>query len=137
MIQVALTCRTDADCSFNGVCANAECRCLPAWHGPSCERLSLLPTPANAGYGASDAGGELTSWGGAVLQDESGLWHMWASELLGHCDMAFWLGNSQVVHATADSFLGPYQRREVVFPAFAHEPNVVRAPSGEWVDLVG
>ena len=134
ILHAFLACTSDADCSYNGVCKSAECHCEPAWHGPSCERLSLLPTPANAGYRAADAGGALTSWGGAVLQDEAtGVWHMWAAELVGHCDMAFWLGNSQVVHATADTFLGPYQRREVVHPVFAHEPNVVRAPTGEWV----
>eukprot|EP01052_Picozoa_sp_SAG31_P043711 SAG31_NODE_7371_length_1707_cov_2.520522_1_plen_75_part_00 len=41
--------------------------------------------------------------------------------------------NSQVVHAVSDSLSQPFRRKEVVFPAFAHEPTVARAPSGEFV----
>eukprot|EP00463_Aulacantha_scolymantha_P002297 TRINITY_DN2990_c0_g1_i1.p1 TRINITY_DN2990_c0_g1~~TRINITY_DN2990_c0_g1_i1.p1 ORF type:complete len:201 (+),score=21.89 TRINITY_DN2990_c0_g1_i1:45-647(+) len=85
-----------------------------------------------AGY-RYDSSGPQTSWGGASLQADDGTWHMWAAELVNHCPMSYWLGNSQVVHATSSSMEGPYTRQEVVWPVFAHEPNTVRAPTGEYV----
>eukprot|EP00947_MAST-08B_sp_MAST-8B-sp1_P004928 g4928.t1 len=59
---------------------------------------------------------------------------MYSAELVNHCNMALWLGNSRVVHSVShDGPLGPYRRADVVLPVWAHEPNVVRAPTGEWV----
>ena len=66
-----------------------------------------------------------------MLQDDDGTFHMWASVLTARCSMHYWLANSQVVHATTTSLTAPFEMREVVWPVFAHEPNVVRAPSGE------
>ena len=60
---------------------------------------------------------------------------MWASRFDNHCGVGTYLMNSRVVHAvsTTDSVLGPYQEKESVVPPFAHEPDVVRAPTGELV----
>eukprot|EP00946_MAST-07B_sp_MAST-7B-sp1_P001096 g1096.t1 len=46
-----------------------------------------------------------------------------------------WITNSQIVHAVADDPEKPFRfvRKDVVWPVFAHEPNVVRAPTGEYV----
>ena len=49
------------------------------------------------------------------------------------CGIDAWTTNSHVVHATSKHAGGPYVRQEEVWPRFAHEPNVVRAPTGEWV----
>lgn len=127
-------CKTDLDCSLNGECdtLSGSCTCEPAWKGPNCETLNLIPTPFSAGY-RYDNSGPQTSWGGASLQADDGKWHMWAAELVNHCPMSYWLGNSQVVHAVSNSMGGPYIRQEVVQPVFAHEPNTVRAPTGEYV----
>jgi hypothetical protein len=45
----------------------------------------------------------------------------------------YWEPNSRVVHATAVSFEGPYTKKGVVTAPFAHEPNAVRSPEGDWV----
>ena len=44
-----------------------------------------------------------------------------------------WEPNSRVVHATAKTFAGPYTKQSVVVAPFAHEPNAVRSPDGDWV----
>eukprot|EP01043_Picozoa_sp_COSAG02_P031500 COSAG02_NODE_2059_length_9974_cov_6.226532_9_plen_149_part_00 len=44
-----------------------------------------------------------------------------------------WEPNSRVVHATAKTFEGPYAKQDVVVAPFAHEPNAVRSPDGDWV----
>merc|ERR1712137_651514 len=38
-----------------------------------------------------------------------------------------------IVHSVSESPLGPFQRREVVVDAFAHNPTVSQAPDGTWV----
>ena len=38
-----------------------------------------------------------------------------------------------MVHATASSYDGPYSFSDVVTAPFAHEPNAVRSPEGDWV----
>ena len=93
------TCRSDLECSYNGRCDSGACQCRAAWSGNNCQTLDLLPTDImRTGYRSTDAkGNALTSWGGAVLQDDAGTWHMWASELLHGCAMDFWLSNSQPV----------------------------------------
>jgi hypothetical protein len=43
--QIVWPCEGDSDCSYNGKCdqANGKCQCSPAWSGPRCAKLDLLP----------------------------------------------------------------------------------------------
>lgn len=140
-------CENDADCSLNGDCVavakdgakqgSTTCRCSTGWHGDRCELLKLAPVDRSVlGFNPNDAlnGGNMSSWGGSI-QQVGGKWHMWASRFDNHCSVSTYLLNSRVVHAvsTTDSVLGPYQEKESVVPPFAHEPDVVRAPTGELV----
>lgn len=123
------SCDDDYECSLNGVCSEGRCRCDPAWKGGNCGVLNVVPGEKGAGYW-----GELTSWGGTALRADDGTYHMWAAEIASSCGMGAWLCNSQVTHLVAkDGPLGAYERREVVWPVFAHEPRTVRAPTGEFV----
>eukprot|EP00939_MAST-03C_sp_MAST-3C-sp1_P002855 g2855.t1 len=159
-------CKSDADCSYNGRCADANhddtdgiiaakshdtiqslpkyCSCRPAWKGDRCQTLSLLPTTRNAGLRqvSANSGENVSTWGGAVLLDDDNVTlHMWAAEMLNHCGIDSWTTNSQIVHAScvlSTSSLYPsntckFRRDQVVWGAFAHEPNVVRGPQGEFV----
>lgn len=63
----------------------------------------------------------------------SGLWHMFAAEMINDCGIGYWEPNSRVVHSVADKYEGPYAFDSVVIAPFAHEPNAVRSPSGDWV----
>ena len=67
-----------------------------------------------------------------MLDDATGLWHMYSAEMVNGCGIDHWVPNSQVVHAVATSFAGPYEKKGVVVLPFAHEPNAVRGPNGEW-----
>jgi hypothetical protein len=127
------------DCSFNGECdaPSGLCRCDAAWGGPRCSELQLLPVDAQRpGLRLTDAasGRNVSTWGAPMLLDSaSGTWHAWASEMERGCGINAWVTNSHIVHATAAAPGGPWTRREEVFPAFAHEPDVVRGPRGELV----
>jgi len=92
-----------------------------------------------------------SSWGGSVLWSaEDKLWYMFAAEMLLSCGLRAWACNSQVVVATSPSLDQRFIREGtlnfgradsdsdgggggVLQPRFAHEPNVVRGPGGEWV----
>jgi hypothetical protein len=131
-------CADDADCSLNGACsaATGACACDPGWRGARCGELALLPVDAAApGLRATDAGGRnVSTWGAPMLRDEAtGLWHAWPSEMQRGCGLNSWKTNSHIVHYTAASPGGPWARGAEAFPAFAHEPGVVRGPAGELV----
>eukprot|EP01061_Rhynchopus_euleeides_P009991 TRINITY_DN19312_c0_g1_i1.p1 TRINITY_DN19312_c0_g1~~TRINITY_DN19312_c0_g1_i1.p1 ORF type:complete len:506 (+),score=67.49 TRINITY_DN19312_c0_g1_i1:125-1519(+) len=128
-------CEHDGDCAHNGQCntATQQCSCYPGWAGTACTRLNETQTRRNAGYRASSNGANLTSWGGPMLKDGNGTYHMWASQMLNHCGMSSWGGNSQVIHATSSTPLGPYTMKDVVFPSFSHEPDVKVALDGTLV----
>ena len=59
-------CKTDEDCSLNGVCSGSSkaCVCYDSWTGHNCEKLRLLPVPPVAGYGMSP---NITSWGASII----------------------------------------------------------------------
>ena len=139
----AAPCATDAQCSFNGVCAGGACACDAAWRtvpgSPfGCSALNLLNPVRGAGLHTVEDGRNVSSWGGSALRDErTGAYHMFASQMVNHCGIACWTENSHIVRATSATAAGAYQRVAAgggeVFPVFSHEPNAVRDPaSGEW-----
>ena len=62
----------DNDCSLNGDLRNGRCVCDPAWEGPDCELLRLLPANPEAGLQLHrqhpNNNGLYSSWGGSVLK---------------------------------------------------------------------
>ena len=137
--RILWPCVSNGDCSHNGVCdaASGKCTCDAAWSGHRCGTLQLEPVDPNAlGYRPTSnvTGENVSSWGAPVHWDETtALWHGWASEMVAHCGINAWETNSQIVHIVSTSAFGPFARKEVIHPAFAHEPAVERGPHGEWV----
>ena len=124
-------CISGLDCSLNGVCANGACACDPGWHGPACELLSLGASPASAAQGAAYGFGKpfaTTSWGGNAIFAAGGdeQWHLFVTEIAGAgCGLHAWQGQSTVVHATASSASGPYERVGVAVEHQAHNPQTI------------
>jgi hypothetical protein len=83
-------------CSLNGICGNAsstgsgaahQCRCDDGWTGPDCGALNLGPTSSNAvGSGRiyPPPASNTSSWGGGVVFRD-GSYHLYVSEMAGHC----------------------------------------------------
>lgn len=128
-------CKDDMDCSLNGVCMDGKCACYVQWTGNQCQKLNLLPVRPWSGRMDFDksTGKNISSWGGAVLRDDSGLYHMWSAEMEGNCGIGAWLSNSAITHSTSHDPYGRFERQGVVFPVFSHEPCMARAPTGEFV----
>jgi hypothetical protein len=49
-----------------------------------------------------------SSWGGSIIRDENGRVHMFAALMTENCGLTSWATNSEIVHATADTPLGPF-----------------------------
>ncbi len=141
-------CRTDEDCSLNGVCTSGTCHCDPGWTtlpfgGPWCGFLDFLPSPiSKCGPACAFHGGEggidvaTTSWGGSVIgpsQNADGKYWMFAAEMAQHCTLGQWTTNSQVVTAVSDTPLGPFVRQAIAIPPWSHNPEAIRTPDGTYV----
>ena len=122
-------CESDADCQLNGICdvASGTCACDAAWTGADCASLNLIP-PAEIvpAYPPPSLLDTTASWGASVAKDDTGLYHMFVSEMTTpHLNQ--WLTASTIVHATSSTPEGPYERQDLVMPVFAHNPVVTRA----------
>ena len=134
-------CTSDLDCSLAGTCSSGRCDCDAAWTGPTCERLHLLPAHRSAFYPAGGHPTELPSdrpftWGGSIMKDEAGLYHLFVVEYMNHCPMTYgtWTSQSSVRHATSRSASGPWEPRELPLgPGPTGNPVVTRAPDGTYL----
>ena len=127
----ALQCEDAFDCNLNGQCSGGVCVCRGGWLGPDCGTLDLLPAPVTpAFYRAANS-----SWGGSVVQDEAGAWHIFIAYMLGSCGLNAWQQNSAIFHAQSSSGTpaGPYVNETLVWDFFSHNPTVTKAPDGSWL----
>ena len=61
---------------------------------------------------------------------------MWSAELSSFCGINVWQPNSIVVHSQSTKSrdgIASYERKEIIDTIFSHEPDVIRAPTGEYV----
>lgn len=125
-------CTSADDCSLNGICANGRCVCDPEWLGPRCEWLNLLPTHRDHGYQPVNS----SSWGGSLVRDPAdGRIHMFAARITNNCGLTTWKTNSEIVHLTSESPLGPFQPEapEPVVPRFSHNPVIHKNAEGRYL----
>lgn len=96
--------------------------------------MVLLPADRISGLRTRETDGANTSsWGGQVLRDDNGMYHMWAAEIINHCGINAWTRNSRIIHAISKTPGGLYERKNEIKHVFAHEPSVTRAPDGTYV----
>ena len=51
-----------------------------------------------------------------MVKDEQGQVHMFAALMTEHCGLSAWETNSEIVHAVADTPLGPFEATQTVLP---------------------
>jgi len=130
------SCVGAADCWGGGSCVDGSCVCDSWWNGDNCQVLALQPgaPPARQAYRRwSD---RTSSWGGSPLKTGNSSYHLYLSEFDDGCGLNSWLPKSTVVHATASSPEGPYERQEVVVDEFHHNPVVVEMPDSRFLMMV-
>ncbi|MGQ1889965.1 glycoside hydrolase family protein [Thermophagus sp. OGC60D27] len=91
----------------------------------------LLPASLQGGFYDSD----YWIWGSSVIKGDDGKYHMFASRWLKKLGFGKWVTNSEIVHAVANSPVGPYKALEVALPSrgrefwdgmCTHNPRIVR-----------
>ena len=85
-------CTSDIDCRLNGACSAGRCECDRGWRGDHCEMLDLQV--GSVAYGFGNMHSKNTSvWGGGppVYDDDSKLYHLFVTEIAGHCGMSTWV----------------------------------------------
>ena len=91
----------------------------------------ILPAPINGGFSDPD----YWIWGASVIKGEDGKYHMFASRWPKTVKFGNWVTNSEVVHATADTPVGPYKFHDLVLPTrgkefwdgmCTHNPRVIK-----------
>ena len=108
--------------------------CDPGWTGPACRTLALLPAPPLTPSSQTYLNLSDNSWGISVLPDDSrALYHGFMTELENGCSLSTYGESSRIVHLTAPSLAGPWQRQGVALAAFAHNPQVIRGGDGSWL----
>ena len=141
--RIIWKCQSDTDCFLNGKCeSNGNCTCNAAYSGPKCDILNLLPATKNTGYNETDTsnGKKISSWGGAVIVDqndknENTKYHMIGAQFDNYCGVDSWELNSIVFHAQSTKGLngGPFKYIDTIHHNFAHEPDAIIGPNGEYV----
>merc|ERR1711990_631088 len=121
-MHLGSSCTTDEDCHLNGLCKSGVCACVPEWTGATCGELNLHPArPApEAGYNENGT----SSWGGSIIADSDGLYHMFLSRMVDGGGLETWTTRSEIVRATSRDAQGPYKMQETIIKPFAHGPSV-------------
>lgn len=131
------TCTSDDECNLNGLCRNGRCKCFAPWVGETCGVLDELPAPRAAAFGlncgmnCSGPSPHTASWGGNVVFT-NGTYHMFVSPLTQECGLLHWMTNMDVVHAVADSPLGPFAPQGIALPPFSTNPHAIVDSHGDW-----
>ena len=132
--RVESVCGSRRDCSHNGDCVNGACVCSRGWTSSDCHQLkfsnrSTLELGLNA-----DAHLNISSWGGSVVRGDDGTFHMYAAVMAKQCGLGTYKSNSFVGHATStDPLHTGFVLQDTAINSYAHEPTVIRAPTGEYV----
>lgn len=141
-------CEGDIDCSLNGKCdtTTGDCHCYSPWTNGKvgsrqCNVLQVLPQdnnyiPAYGGPRKSTAWQkqEVTSWGGNMIKDEQGQFHLYVSRMHnGWEGLSTWQRSSQVDHAVANDPLDTFEFSDVALTVEAHNPSPIRAHNGSYL----
>lgn len=133
-------CNSDWDCSLAGTCTSqGQCQCDPWAEGVDCSYLKFQPVDRlKLGY----LDEQNTSWGGSIVQSaNTGLYHMYVSEILckidlnvrKRCGLNAWQTHSRIVEAISAEIEGPYNLVKQVLPPEHHNPSVHVSPiTGHW-----
>jgi hypothetical protein len=97
-------------------------------------RLGLQPAPPPTLQAFNKATN--SSWGGSVISDDAGTWHMFLSVFADNAGLKSWQSKSEIVHAVADSPGGVFTPQGRVAGPFAHNPQVSTPPHPSWRDAI-
>ena len=125
-------CSNDADCYLRGECINSACKCDNWAKGENCQLLNLAPANKQRQGYLNTTNGGYNTWGGHPIKVND-TYHLFAAQMINHCLLNQWTSVSQIIRAESNNHLGPYQMKQVIFPTFAHNPQITQAPDGTYL----
>ena len=130
---LAAGCASSLDCSLNGDCdaVSGRCKCDAGWKGPGCASLDLAPQTAGAMLNETN----MSTWGAPAVFAE-GAYHAFVSEMVDGCGITSWQSNSQLTHYTARTPSGPWERKDIAVPLWAHCATVAVVPNKTGTTLI-
>jgi len=136
LISLTIACETDIDCNLGGRCDEVTklCQCAKEWKGDDCSLLDLLPAELDNGYRPESS----SSWGGKIVPDGTGKYHLYAAAMVEKCGLTTWRTNSEIVHAISyDKPTGPYHAdmNQPIVSTFGHNPTVEKIKTSSDEDL--
>eukprot|EP00040_Diaphanoeca_grandis_P024864 m.137143 g.137143 ORF g.137143 m.137143 type:complete len:403 (-) comp29908_c0_seq2:307-1515(-) len=128
-------CATDADCQLNGQCTAVHgnsfvCICDKGWVGDDCGVLDVEPGVIAYDHGQTT---DTSCWGGGPPYYDAAteLYHLYLTEIAGHCGMSTWARMSQATHATSPNVTGPFTKVDVAVGTFTHNVYYAYNPKEE------
>eukprot|EP00041_Stephanoeca_diplocostata_P028645 m.825352 g.825352 ORF g.825352 m.825352 type:complete len:393 (-) comp23406_c0_seq47:2227-3405(-) len=126
----AFSCTSSSDCQLNGACdtTTGACVCDRAWKGSTCGDLAIDSGSTAYGNGVTP---NTSCWGGGppVYDAATQQYHLFATEIAGHCGMSTWQRMSQAVHAVSDNVNGPYKRIGTAIQTQTHNVLYTYSPT--------
>ena len=125
--------------------SSGKCACDSPWTGgssqpgvlPDCSLLSFLPSPVSeCGPGCVFHGVDKnwTSWGVSVsAAAATGGFVGYAAEMAFECSLSAWTKGSQVVRVVGSTPLGPFNRTDIIVPAWSHNPEAIHTSDGKTI----
>ena len=126
-VVCAKACKTDENCSLNGLCVNEKCQCDPGFMGDSCAQLSL--------YGGGQiwpkkGSTNVSSWGYTAVTDTNGMVHSLVDVACGdHGVLTSGAGGSFIAHLTSESIEGEKTVKSMLSVPDSFGPHIWRANS--------
>ena len=71
-----------------------------------------------------------TSWGGNIIEDADGRFHMFVNAIANHCLLGAWMRNSRIDHVISDTISGPYHYQDTAVPMWSSNPAPLVLPRG-------
>ena len=106
---------------------------LPAAAAPRFLELAPAAPPARQAYWNAS----LDTWGGSVVADDAGNYHLYAAAMAEGCTLEQWATNSYIIHAVSATPAGPFARPPgaagLAVPLWAHNPQAVRHTDGTYL----
>ena len=101
------SCKSDLECSLNGVCTAGTCVCVKPWGGASCGVLQYATTP-RSGHSIFDQNFTHNTWNGPIVGPVDGKYHAFIPLYGNFTGIKSLFRVMYIMHGLSDAIAGPY-----------------------------
>ena len=101
-------CKSDLQCSLNGVCTKGSCICDKPWKGPSCGLLGYKKTTPISGKSLFPLNKSHNTWNGPIVGPLDGTFHLFNPYYGNYTGIKSLFKVEYIMHGTSDKIEGPF-----------------------------